>query len=430
MKANGVKGKEDGFQSGINQLKMNMNNSRFASRIRNHSRPRNPFNGQPVVNYGTSGGQGRNKRSSVNPNQLIKRAIQKDEIVFEPSLSFEQMQLHPRVKNALYRKGYTYPTEIQEKTIGLLIKGHDLLGIAKTGTGKTAAFLIPIIHRLLTEERPFQSLIIVPTRELAVQVEGEFNSMVRGLGFTAACFVGGKSIFNDLKMLRRMNHIVVGTPGRLIDLMNRKALRLDRFSVLILDEFDRMLDMGFIQDVTTIVTAMENRQQTLLFSATRDKTQQKMIDELLTDPIEVNINAHDISGDHIDQDIIRVGTTEDKFGILLNMLRQDEFSRVLLFADTKRMVERMGIQLQRSGIKAEMIHGDKSQNYREKALNSFKKGHIQVLVATDVAARGLDISDVTHVINYQLPKDYESYVHRIGRTGRAGKGGKAFTFVN
>jgi ATP-dependent RNA helicase RhlE len=191
-----------------------------------------------------------------------------------------------------------------------------------------------------------------------------------------------------------------------------------------------MLDMGFIQDVTTIVTAMENRRQTLLFSATRDKTQQKMIDELLTDPIEVNINAHDISGDHIDQDIIRVGTTEDKFGILLNMLRQDEFSRVLLFADTKRMVERMGIQLQRSGIKAEMIHGDKSQNYREKALNSFKKGHIQVLVATDVAARGLDISDVTHVINYQLPKDYESYVHRIGRTGRAGKGGKAFTFVN
>jgi ATP-dependent RNA helicase RhlE len=430
MKANVVTGEDDGFQSTINQSKMNMNNSRFASRIRNHTRPRNPFNGQPVTNYRTSGGPGRGKGSSINPNQLIKRAVQKDEIVFEPSLSFDQMQLHPRVKNALHRKGYTDPTEIQEKTIGLLIKGHDLLGIAKTGTGKTAAYLVPVIHRLLTEERPFQSLIVVPTRELAVQVEGEFNSLVRGFGFNAACFVGGKSISNDYRKLRQLNHIIVGTPGRLIDLMNRGVLRLNRFSVLVLDEFDRMLDMGFIQDVTTIVTAMENRRQTLLFSATLDKTQRKMIDELLTDPIEVNVNSHDISGDHIDQDIIRVGSTEDKFGILLNMLRQDEFSRVLLFADTKRMVERMGIQLQRSGIRAEMIHGDKSQNMREKALNSFKKGHVQVLVATDVAARGLDISDVTHVINYQLPRDYESYVHRIGRTGRAGKGGKALTFVN
>ena len=410
---------------------MNMNNSRFASKIRNYSRPRNPFNGQPIVNPGrTAGRAGTNKVSSINPNQLIKRAVQKEEDEFVPGWSFDQMSLHPRLKKALHQKGYTNPTEIQEKTISTLIEGRDLLGIAKTGTGKTAAYLIPVIHRLLSGDRPFQSLILVPTRELALQVEGEFNSLTKGLGFAAACFVGGKSISNDFRKLRMMNHLVVGTPGRLIDLMNRGVLRLNSFSLLVIDEFDRMLDMGFIQDVNRIVAAVQDREQTLLFSATLDKTQRKMIDELLTNPVEVNINYTDISGDHIDQDIVRVGSNEDKFAVLLSMLHQEEFTRVLLFADTKRMVERMGLQLQRSGIRTEVIHGDKSQYMREKALNSFKKGQVQVLVATDVAARGLDISDVTHVINYQLPRDYESYVHRIGRTGRAGKEGKAFTFVN
>lgn len=410
---------------------MNMNNARFASKIRNYSRPRNPFTGQPIVNPGrTSGSAGTKKVSSINPNQLIKRAVQKDADEFVPGWSFDQMPLHPRLKKTLRHKGYTYPTEIQEKTIPILIEGRDLLGVAKTGTGKTAAYMTPIIHRLLSDPKPFQSLIIVPTRELAVQVEGEFNSLAKGLGFAAACFIGGKSISNDFRKMGRMNHLIVGTPGRLIDLMNRGVLRLHSFSLLVIDEFDRMLDMGFVQDVNRIVAAMQERKQTLLFSATLDKTQRKMIDELLTQPVEVNINYTDISGDHIEQDIVRVGSKEDKFEVLLNMLHQEEFTRVLLFADTKRMVERMGVQLQRSGIRTEVIHGDKSQYMREKALNSFKKGQIQVLVATDVAARGLDISDVTHVINYQLPRDYESYVHRIGRTGRAGKEGKAFTFVN
>ena len=426
-----VTGKCDGFPSTIKLFIMNMNDSRFASKIRNHSRPRNPFNGQPILNPGrTTGSAGTGKISSINPNQLIKRAVQRDEDEFVPGWSFDQLSLHPRLKKALHHKGYINPTEIQEKTINILIEGHDLLGVAKTGTGKTAAYMIPILHRLLSEAKPFQSLILVPTRELAVQVEGEFNSLAKGLGFTCACFVGGKSISNDFRKMRMMNHLIVGTPGRLIDLMNRGVLRLHSFSLLIIDEFDRMLDMGFVQDVNRIVAAMQARKQTLLFSATLDKTQRKMIDELLTHPVEVNINSTDISGDHIDQDIVRVSSKEDKFAVLLNMLHQEEFTRVLLFADTKRMVERMGVQLQRSGIRAEVIHGDKSQYLREKALNSFKKGQVQVLVATDVAARGLDISDVTHVINYQLPRNYESYVHRIGRTGRAGKEGKAFTFVN
>ncbi len=410
---------------------MNMNNSRFASKLRNYSRPRNPLTGKPIVSSGRANGStGQRGISSINPNQLVKRAIWEEETIYVPSSSFEQMALHVQLKKALRQKGYLNPTEIQEKTIANAIEGRDIVGVAKTGTGKTAAYLIPVIHKLLYSERPFQTLIVVPTRELAIQVEGEFNSLAKGLGYAAACFVGGKSISGDSRKMRTLNHLIVGTPGRLIDLMNRGIVRVNRFSVLVLDEFDRLLDMGFVKDVNTIVAAMENRKQTLLFSATLDKTQRKMMDELLNHPVEVNVNAVDISGDHIDQDIIRIGTTDDKFAVLLDMLRQEEFIKVLVFADTKRLVERMGIRLQRSGIRAEMIHGDKSQHLREKALNSFRNGDAQVLVATDVAARGLDISDVTHVINYQLPKDYESYVHRIGRTGRAGKGGKAYTFIN
>lgn len=430
-KAKVVTGKDDGFPMTINLSKMNMNNSRFASRLRNYSRPRNPLTGKPIINPGRANGSaGQRGISSINPNQLVKRASWKEEAVFVPASSFDEMALHTQVKNALRRKGYLHPTEIQEKTISNVIKGRDLIGVAKTGTGKTAAYLVPVIHRLLLDERPFQSLIVVPTRELAIQVEGEFNTLAKGLGFAAACFVGGKNISSDIRKLRSMNHLIVGTPGRLIDLINRGVLHMNRFSLLVLDEFDRLLDMGFIKDVNTIVAAMENRKQTLLFSATIDTTQRKIIDRLLVNPVEVNVNAVDISGDHIDQDIIRIGTADDKFEVLLDMLRQEEFSKVLLFADTRRLVERMGIRLQRSGIRAEMIHGDKSQHLREKALNRFRNGDVQVLVATDVAARGLDITDVTHVINYQLPRDYESYVHRIGRTGRAGKGGKAYTFIN
>lgn len=374
--------------------------------------------------------QGKKKESSLDPRRLIKKAAPLNEVVFKPSHSFDQMPLHSKLIDALKYKGYTHPTAIQEKAIQHVIDGQDLLGVANTGTGKTGAFLIPIIHRLLENEAPFQSLVVVPTRELALQIEDEFKSMTKGLRLFSSCFIGGTDLGKDLAQLKRTNHIVIGTPGRLIDLVNRRALRLDSFSVLVLDEFDRMLDMGFINDIKKITKGMVNRKQTLLFSATLDNTQKPLIDELLHSPVEVKVSTGATTGDHIEQDIIRVPEGEDKFRKLLDLINQDDFDKVLIFAETKRLVDKISKKLNNAGVKANLIHGNKSQNTRKRALDQFKRGNIQVLVATDVAARGLDISDVTHVINYQVPQNFESYVHRIGRTGRAGKGGKAFTFVN
>jgi ATP-dependent RNA helicase RhlE len=302
------------------------------------------------------------------------------------------------------------------------------MGIAKTGTGKTGAFLIPLIHRLVEGAR-FQTLVMVPTRELACQVEDEFKSMAHGLGLYSACFIGGTNLDRDVQKLKRHSHLVVGTPGRLLDLLDRGALHLDQFGVLILDEFDRMLDMGFVRDVQRIVKAMTGRRQTMLFSATVDSTQQHLIDNMLRNPKVVKVSNGGATGDHIAQEVIRVREGDEKYNTLLDMIRQDDFEKVLVFAETKGWVKRLHKKLVASGIKADLIHGDKTQNTRQRALDEFKQGRVQVLVATDVAARGLDVSDVTHVINYQLPRTYDSYIHRIGRTGRAGKGGKAYTFV-
>ena len=225
-------------------------------------------------------------------------------------------------------------------------------------------------------------------------------------------------------------HLVVGTPGRLKDLQQRKALRFNDFSILILDEFDRMLDMGFNKEVMRIAEAIPQRQQTMLFSATLDKQQQVFIDQLLKKPVEVKVSSGETTNEHIDQEIIKVAEGENKFQVLLEMLARPDFDKVLIFAETKRWVSRVNRQLEKSGITSDEIHGNKSQNYRQRALKRFKSGQVQVLVATDVAARGLDVSDVTHVINYQMPSSLDSYIHRIGRTGRAGKTGKAYTFLN
>jgi ATP-dependent RNA helicase RhlE len=304
-----------------------------------------------------------------------------------------------------------------------------LLGIAQTGTGKTGAFLIPIIEQLIKQRNNSYALIVVPTRELANQVDQEFKSMTSGLGLYSACYIGGTNINRDLQSLRRSSHVVIGTPGRLLDLSNRKALDFGQFNTLVLDEFDRMLDMGFVHDVKRIIAGMRQRNHTMLFSATLDKSQQSMIDTVLTDPVSVKISSGDRPGDRIEQDVIRLNKGEDKFMVLKEMLLQDDFQKVLLFEETKHRVKRLSIKLDKAGIPSGQIHGDKSQNARQKALKAFKQGEVRVLVATDVAARGLDISDVSHVINYQIPQSHDSYIHRIGRTGRAGKAGKALTFV-
>lgn len=380
------------------------------------------------------GGAQRNRkpkqRSTVNVSELTQKAVPQKTEKYIASRTFAEMPIHPQLKEAIVRKGFEHPTEIQDKTLEDLLEGRDLLGVARTGTGKTGAFLIPLIHRMLNDNGNFQSLVLVPTRELAMQVEEEFKSLTKGLKLYSSVFIGGTSINKDLQNLRRKSQLVVATPGRLIDLANRGALRFKDFKVLILDEFDRMLDMGFSQDVKRITEAMTQRQHTMLFSATVDNKQQPFINKLLNNPVEIKVSSGEATGEHIDQEIIRLTEGEDKFKYLLNMVQQPNFDKVLVFAETKRWVNRVNKKLAQAGVRSDEIHGNKTQNYRQKALGKFKNGKIQVLVATDVAARGLDVSDVTHVINYQLPASMDSYIHRIGRTGRAGKKGKAYTFVN
>ncbi len=373
----------------------------------------------------------RKKQSSIDVDLLTQKAMpQAPTEPYRASRTFADVPVHKALKSNIARKGFDTPTEIQDKTLDALLAGRDLLGIAQTGTGKTAAFLIPLIHRMLQEKGDFQALVLVPTRELAVQVEEEFKGLTAGLKLYSACFIGGTNINRDLQTLRRKSHLVVGTPGRLKDLQQRKALRFNDFSILILDEFDRMLDMGFNKEVMRIAEAIPQRQQTMLFSATLDKQQQVFIDQLLKKPVEVKVSSGETTNEHIYQEIIKVAEGENKFQVLLEMLARPDFDKVLIFAETKRWVSRVNRQLEKSGITSDEIHGNKSQNYRQRALKRFKSGQVQVLVATDVAARGLDVSDVTHVINYQMPSSLDSYIHRIGRTGRAGKTGKAYTFLN
>ncbi len=372
----------------------------------------------------------RRKQSSVNPDLLTQKASEPVAVKkYSPTRTFGEMPLHPRLMANIEKKGFEQPTEIQDRTLESLLKRRDLLGIAQTGTGKTGAFLIPMIDRLLREKNNFQSLVLVPTRELAVQVEEEFRSLVHGFNMHVTCLIGGTNINRDLHQLKRKSSLIVATPGRLLDLYQRKAIRLSDFEVLVLDEFDRMLDMGFARDVDRIVGAMTRRKHTMLFSATLDETQRSKINKLLKTPVEVQVSNGQQTGQHIDQEIIKLNPGEDKFARLKLLLDDPEFSKVLVFAETKRWVSKVNKKLKQAGVQSDEIHGNKSQNYRQKALNSFKKGGVRVLVATDVAARGLDVNDISHVINFQLPGSMDSYIHRIGRTGRAGNKGKALTFV-
>jgi len=399
---------------------MNFRKNNFSNKGKNKQRPSRPFN------------RNKNKQaeSTLDPSLFIKKAAPIAETKYVSTRTINDLPIDNRIKSNLIAKGYARPTEIQDRTLEAILAKNDLLGIAQTGTGKTGAFLIPMVNNLLAAKAANQVLVVVPTRELAVQVEQEYNTIVKGMNMRSHCFIGGTSVGRDIGLTRQPVHFVIGTPGRLTDLAKQGALRMSNFSTLILDEFDRLLDMGFARDIQFLVKAMNNREQTILFSATEEKSQRELIRELLRQPVEVRVSNGKSTGDHIDQEIVRVAPGESKMGVLLRMVKDESFQKVIVFADTKHGVKTMTKKLQQSGVRVDEIHGNKSQNYRLKALNDFKSGKIKVLVATDVAARGLDISEVTHVINYQQPKDFDSYIHRIGRTGRAGKGGKAYTFVN
>lgn len=373
-----------------------------------------------------------NKRqSSISDfSKLVKTASEQITPAYQADRSFNNMPLSDSLKRNLGTKGYVKPSQIQNDTLESLLAGKNLIGVASTGSGKTAAFLLPVIEQLLKSPKANTALIVVPTRELALQIEEEFRSLTQKMSLYCASFIGGTKIGKDLRKLQQRNHVIIATPGRLKDLVNQRALTLEAFKMLILDEFDRMLDMGFVNEIRSIVKAMTNRKQTMLFSATLEANQKSIIDEIVRNPEIVKVDDGESTNSRIDEDIIEVPEGADKMQMLIDLLSGNGFSKVLLFTETKRWADRVHKRLNQIGVKADTIHGNKSQNYRNAALTKFKSGGIQVLVATDVASRGIDVNDVTHVINYQLPLTYQSYIHRVGRTGRGGRSGKAFTFVN
>lgn len=372
----------------------------------------------------------RKKSKLPDPALFEKRVQPSNEKQFLSDREIKDLPVNHTIISNLLKKGYISPTEIQDRSIEHILDGKDLMGLAQTGTGKTGAFLIPLVHRLLGIRPAFQVLIISPTRELAVQTEREFKSISAGLRLFSECLIGGTSVSRDLQKLRRPCHFIIGTPGRIGDMVRQRAIDLNDFNVLVLDEFDRLLDMGFSPDILRIAEGMTNRQQTILFSATEDKSQKSLISKLLNDPVEVRTKSGNISAENIDQEVLSISDGQNKMDVLVNLISDPAFEKVLIFADTKRGVSKICGNLRKAGIKADEIHGDKSQSYRSSALEAFKSRKIRVLVATDVAARGLDIDNVSHVINYQRPQNMENYIHRIGRTGRAGKSGKAYTFIN
>jgi ATP-dependent RNA helicase RhlE len=370
------------------------------------------------------------KESTLDPKLFVKKAKPSGQAGFRTEKTFVDLNLNSRLLANIQAKGYETLTTIQEQSILPLLEGRDMMAISKTGSGKTAAFLIPIIEHALKDPRNYTALVVTPTRELALQIEEEFKSLVSGLQLYSATFIGGTNINSDYKQLERKLQVVVGTPGRLLDLSDRKLLKLNQVNTLVLDEFDRMLDMGFVNDVKKLVNLIGRRDQTLLFSATLEPAQKQLISTLLNNPIEVIVENAGGTNENIEQQTIKVPEGAEKFDMLSGLFKSPEMDKVILFTETKRLADRLAKKLNQVGIAAGQIHGDKSQNFRNKMIEDFKKGNIRVLVATDVAARGIDVADVSHVINYQLPMTMDAYIHRIGRTGRAGKVGHAITFVN
>lgn len=380
--------------------------------------------------YGAKNTSPKRRRVSVfsDVSKFINKAIPLTETLpYVATNSFASFPIDERLRQNIIKTGYTKPTPVQDEAIPHVLLGRDLVGIANTGTGKTAAFIIPLIDKVIKDKKQ-KILVVAPTRELALQINQELIKFATGLSVFSVCTVGGMPIFRQINDLRRNHSFVIGTPGRIKDLIDRGNLKLDGFETIVLDEADRMLDMGFINDMRFLMNAMPKNRHTLFFSATLSPDINNIIAEFLHQPASVSVKTGDTASG-IDQDVIYV-KNEPKFDLLHGLLIKPEFNKVLIFGRTKFGVEKLSKLLTAKGLKAESIHGNKNHMQRQRALSQFKENRSQILVATDVAARGLDIPNVSHVINYELPSTYEDYIHRIGRTGRGGKGGVALTFID
>jgi len=392
------------------------------SRFRNHNRFQ-----RRNRHFGSS-----RPKESIQASKYVNKTVSLENsfpegIYVNQIKSFAEFPIDSRLKENIASHGYTLPTPIQDQAIMPIINGRDVVGIANTGTGKTAAFLIPLVNKIIGN-RSEKVLIIVPTRELAVQIEDELRFFSKGLNILSLLCIGGASINRQIDALRLHPNIVIGTPGRLCDLIKRRFLPLADFHNIVLDEVDRMLDIGFIHDIKFIVSLLPINRQSLFFSATIPPEVTSVVQSFLKNPVTVSVKVKE-TAHLIEQDVIRVQDKNQKVEKLKSMLREEEYKKVLIFGRTKWGVERLSTTLQKHGFSAASIHGNKTQNQRLRVLAQFKENQLQVLVATDVAARGLDIEDVSHVINYDEPSTYTDYIHRIGRTGRANKQGKALTFV-
>lgn len=367
------------------------------------------------------------KKDYIDPSRFIRAARPVTIEAYEPENMFVDFEIAQLLKDNLARIGFERPTPIQDKTIALALEGQDVVGIANTGTGKTAAFALPVLHQLINNPGA-RALIMAPTRELAQQIEDECRALGRGAGFYGALLIGGTSMGAQLRDLRQDPRIVIGTPGRIKDHIERGTLRLQDFQIAVLDEVDRMLDMGFINDIRFILDALHPERQSFFFSATLDRKIKELISGFLRDPQTISVKTSETS-DNVNQDVVRYGHPSEKIEKLHDILNEETVAKVIIFDETQRSVERLFEDLRDRGFEVDAIHGGKNQAQRQRAMNRFKRNDVTILVATDVAARGIDVNDVTHVINYSTPQSYEDYVHRIGRAGRAGRTGFALTFV-
>jgi len=381
----------------------------------------------------TNRNAGRNTRSRsrmgeyIDPSRFVKAATATQTEAYEAQHNFAEFNIAPILKSNITTMGYVTPSPIQDQAIPAALEGRDVIGIASTGTGKTAAFALPLLNRLMNEPNS-RALIIAPTRELAQQIETECRAIAKGSGLTGALLIGGSSMGLQLRDLRGNPRIVIGTPGRIKDHLQRGTLRLEHVNIAVLDEVDRMLDMGFVNDVTTILKAANPTRQSFFFSATMDAKVRVLIDTFTNDPVMISLKGSSAS-ENVHQNVVRYDGKSDKLDKLHNLLIRGGVTKVIVFDETQRDVERLHKELEMRGFSSDSMHGGKTQGQRQRALAKFKQSDITVLVATDVAARGIDVADISHVVNFSVPKSYDDYIHRIGRAGRAGKIGYALTFV-
>lgn len=385
---------------------------------------RNSFNGRGRGN--ATHFKNNRKPKRLDSALFVQKAQNKLQTEYVTKHSFDDFDISQAIKGSIKAVGYVLPTPIQDQCIPLVLSGRDVLGIADTGTGKSAAFIIPLAEKIHADTSQ-NVLIVAPTRELALQIESELRKFTRSLGLHTLACIGGENIARHIERLRRKPHFVVGTPGRLLDLEKRQAIFFSEYQSVVLDEVDRMLDMGFVKDITHIMSRLPEKRQSLFFSATLPKKIDSLVYSFMSNPAKIAVSENAPST-HVDQDIIRY-KADNKLALLEDLLSQNHVEKSIVFGRTRWGIKKLTKHLGNKGYKVAEIHGNRSQSQRQAALDKFKKNFVNVLLATDVAARGIDVDDITHVINYDAPESYDDYIHRIGRTGRAGKKGTALTFV-